>query len=283
MHEKSPVGDHRANGWAESGVRTTEAQVRAVKLALGDRYKNVLDHTHPIVTWIVEYSGWLITRFGLGRHGKTPYRMLRGSDALSPLCEFGECVLYKPAGATRARGKLQAMLKEGMFLGRTHSSGENIIGTPDGIAKARDVHRRIASERYDVEMLKTISGTPWKTTTARDVEAEEIPEFRVLPAGSRRPEEHADNVGDMMPRRVKLTREVMERFSYTVLRDALAALICDWANIIVHIMKSADREWRISCDKTRGCAGGSKQPARARMLGPREREQCVRERYRRGA
>ena len=215
MHEKSPVGDHRANGWVESGVRTTEAQVRAVKLALEDRYKMVLDHTHPIVTWIVEYSGWLITRFGLGRHGKTPYRMLRGRDALSPLCEFGECVLYKPAGATRARGKLQAMLKEGMFLGRTHSSGENIIGTPDGIVKARDVYRRTASERYDVEMLKTISGTPWKMTTVRDVEAEEIPEFRVLPAGSRRPEEHADNIGEAMPRRVKLTREVMERFSYT--------------------------------------------------------------------
>ena len=37
-------------------------------------------------------------------------------------------------------------------------------------------------------------------------------------------------------------------------------------------MKSADREWRISYDKTLSCAGGSKQPARARMPGPRERE-----------
>ena len=37
MHEKSPVGDHRANGWVESGVRTVEAQIRSVKLSLENR------------------------------------------------------------------------------------------------------------------------------------------------------------------------------------------------------------------------------------------------------
>ena len=137
MHEKSPVGDHRANGWVESGVRTVEAQIRSVKLSLENRYNIVLDHTHSVITWVIEYAGWLITRYGIGRDGKTPYKLLRGRDATSPLCEFGECVQYRPGGVTRMRGKLQSMLQSGVYLGRTHSSAENLIGTPDGVVKAR--------------------------------------------------------------------------------------------------------------------------------------------------
>ena len=33
MHERSPVGDHRANGWIEAGVETVAAQIRAIKTA----------------------------------------------------------------------------------------------------------------------------------------------------------------------------------------------------------------------------------------------------------
>ena len=62
MHEKSPVGDHRANGWIESGVRTVEAQIRALKMGVESRYGIVLDHTHSLITWIVDYAGWLVTR-----------------------------------------------------------------------------------------------------------------------------------------------------------------------------------------------------------------------------
>ena len=115
MHERSPVGDHRANGWIEAGVKTVAAQIRAIRSAFENKYSVVLDHTNHMITWIIEYAGWLVTRFGLGRDGKTPYRLLRGRDATSPLCEFGECVQYRPSGQTRARGKLQAMLSEGIF------------------------------------------------------------------------------------------------------------------------------------------------------------------------
>ena len=82
MTERSPAGDHRANGWIESGVRTVEAQIRAIKMGLERNYGIVLDHTSVLVTWIIEYAGWLITRFGLGRDGKTPYKILRGGKPI---------------------------------------------------------------------------------------------------------------------------------------------------------------------------------------------------------
>ena len=178
MHEKSPVGDHRANGWIESGVRTVEAQIRALKMGVENRYSIVLDHTSSIVTWIIDYAGWLVTRYGIGRDGKSPYKILRGRDATSSLCEFAECVQFRQSGVSRARGELQNMLGDGVCLGRTHSSGTCIIGAPRGIMKARDVYRRPKDERFNIDMLQSIIGVPWQMTPISDTEVEEVPEVR---------------------------------------------------------------------------------------------------------
>ena len=113
------------------------------------------------------------------------------------------------------RGKLQSMLQSGVYLGRTHSSAENLIGTPDGVVKARDIYRRTAEERFNLDEFKSIVGTPWKCTPTRNVEIDEIPEFEVIPVEMRRSGEHADGVGEAIPRRVKLTKEIMERFDFT--------------------------------------------------------------------
>ena len=215
VHEKSPVGDHRANGWIEAGIRTVEAQIRALKLDVEKKYSIEIDHTSVLVPWIVEYASWIVTRFGIGRDGKTPLKILRGKDTTTPLCGFGECIQYRPAGNTRARGKLQSMLCEGIYLGKTHTSGECIIGTKDGIIKARDVYRKSMDERYNQNLLKLIRGTPWKTTPQNEVEGEEVPEFRVVNPGEPQQGQHAEQDGEAMPRRVKITREVLERFGYT--------------------------------------------------------------------
>ena len=162
IHERAPTGDHRANGWVEAGVRTVEAQIKALKLATESRYGIELDHTSILIPWMVDYAGWQVTRYGIGREGKTPYRILKGKDTEVQLCEFAECIQFKPAGITRARGKLQSILMNGVYLGKTHTSGESLVGTADGIYKARDIYRKPADERFNVDMLKTLRGTPWK-------------------------------------------------------------------------------------------------------------------------
>lgn len=94
----------------------------------------------------------------------------------------------------------------GIYLGRTHSSGENLVGTPDGVVKARDVYRRTAEERFNIEEFKTIVGAPWRCTPPREIGAEDIPEFEVVPPELRSKGEHADRVGEQIPRRVKITK-----------------------------------------------------------------------------
>ena len=212
MHERAPRGDHKANGSIESGVRTVGAQIRGLKIALEERYNITLDHTSTIIPWIVEYAGWLVTRFGIGREGRTPYRILRGRDMHTPLCELGECIQFRPVGITRARGKLQAMLMEGVYLDKTHSSGESIVGTPEGIFKARDIYRKAIDLRFDVEVLKKINATPWNKHPERDVD---VPEFEVKEPGERMNTAEVDQIGDPLPRRVELTKEIMEKLGYS--------------------------------------------------------------------
>ena len=65
--------------------------------------------------------------------------------------------------------------------GHIRSSGESLIGTSRGVVKARDVYRRTLSERYSVETLKTVVGVPRQMTQNRDIDHEEIHEFRVVP------------------------------------------------------------------------------------------------------
>ena len=41
-------------------------------------------------------------------------------------------------------------------------SGEKIIGTAAGCVKARSIKRKPEAERWDVEMMKSLRGTPWE-------------------------------------------------------------------------------------------------------------------------
>ena len=61
------------------------------------------------------------------------------------------------------RDKGESRWNEGHFLGVRNETGELIIGTNQGIVKARDF-KRIAdsSQRWNAESLKNIKGSPWK-------------------------------------------------------------------------------------------------------------------------
>ena len=60
--EDAPVGDHASNGSIESGVRTVSAQIRALKMQLENRYNIELDNSHPLIPWIVERAGWIVSQ-----------------------------------------------------------------------------------------------------------------------------------------------------------------------------------------------------------------------------
>ena len=61
--EESPVEDHQANGEIENAIKELEKQIRVLKLGLEQKMQLVLKDDHPMMAWLPEYSGFLLSRF----------------------------------------------------------------------------------------------------------------------------------------------------------------------------------------------------------------------------
>ena len=76
--------------------------------------------------------------------------------------EFGENIFYLKA-KTLGKDKFDTRWDSGIWLGIREESGEHIIGTEDGVVKARTIRRKaITKDRWDQEMFNKIRGTPWQ-------------------------------------------------------------------------------------------------------------------------
>ena len=156
----------------EPGVKTVEGQIRVLKSAIDEHYNMSIPGNHPIMSWLVIHASTLITNYGIGRDGQTPYKLLTGRDSTRCMFEFGECIQYKPLGLDKHRYKLEPQLFDGIWLGINARNGEYFIGTNTGVKKARDIYRVSEGERYNVDMLNGFKGVPWKMIP--DAEEDEL-------------------------------------------------------------------------------------------------------------
>ena len=165
--ESSPVGHSASNGVAERSIREIEQQVRTMRSALEARWGVRLQGQHPMFTWMVEYAAVLVNRFLVGRDGKTAYERSRGKRARTSGMEFGERVLWKKKvadagpGHRQALGKLDALWKEGVYLGLTANNGEVIVGDAEGMWRTRTTRRMPQEERWDRKAIGEIKWLPW--------------------------------------------------------------------------------------------------------------------------
>ena len=74
--EMSPVGDSQSNGRAERAVRTMKGQFRTMKEALDSRYKDRIPASHAVLSWMPRHSAASVTRYQVGKDGKTAYERL---------------------------------------------------------------------------------------------------------------------------------------------------------------------------------------------------------------
>ena len=88
---------------------------------------------------------------------------LHGKPAPEPRAEFGEAIMYVPLKGSESR-KLKGEPRSypGHYLGMNLRTGEHIIGTSQGVIKARDVWRIAVDERWNRSRLMTVKGFPWK-------------------------------------------------------------------------------------------------------------------------
>ena len=176
--EESPVGEHQSNGAIESGVRELEKQIRIIKDAVEEKYGMLLESNHPILAWIIEHAGASLTRYAIGKDGRTAWQRAKGKQWKVALPAYGEGVFYMPVRHGGRLEKLKCKWEEGIFAGIYERTGELLVMTEGGVFRTRNIRRRAPSERWNKELLAKVTGLPWATRPGSG-------EREVLPASVR--------------------------------------------------------------------------------------------------
>ena len=127
--------------------------------------------------WLVRWAAMLLSRFGKGKDGKTPYERQRGRKCELELVPFGEVVWYRlPEVAVDRHQALEARWAKGVWVKHARHSSETLIGTPKGVVKAWAIRRMAHGQQEDEELVRAIRGSPtnWKVDATEDSQLVEV-------------------------------------------------------------------------------------------------------------
>ena len=158
--EDAVKGESQTNGPIESAVGRLQAQARTLKSSLESRYGISIGPRHPILCWLVDYCGTLLSRFQRGADGFTPYERSTGKKWRIELPEFGECVWYQPLKGERDRSKLEAKFEPGIYLGIQEGTAMRWIGTAEGVVRTWTIKRKPEEEKWRADELSSFVGLP---------------------------------------------------------------------------------------------------------------------------
>ena len=120
-----------------------------------------LECNEAIVMWMVRWAALLVSRFLVGKDGRTAYERRTGRKCRVPVVPFGEKVWYKEIRETKDRkDKFSSEWNEGIWLGHQRSSNETLVGTTQGVVRAYSIKRREPEHRWDKAAIRGMIGTP---------------------------------------------------------------------------------------------------------------------------
>ena len=74
---------------------------------------------------------------------------------------FGETILWRlPLGRVV---KAHGVWHRGLWLGRTETSDEHIVATPQGIERVRAIRRLVMENCHDIKTAMEARGLPWNS------------------------------------------------------------------------------------------------------------------------
>ena len=159
--ESPAKGEKAENGLIEEAGKTVREFVcivlSQIEYGIDDRLELDLD----IIPWIVRWAAICYSRYAVGRDGRTAYERLRGRSCKAIVVPMGEKVWYKQLGDGGDRKhKAETEWFQGVWLGPATNSSETLIGTTKGVVKASTIKRFGISERWDVNAIVDMKGTP---------------------------------------------------------------------------------------------------------------------------
>ena len=160
--QESPVAESSSNGAAENAIRHVQGRFRTMKLHLERRLGGKLEITHPIWTWLVEWSAMLINRYHIGKDALTAFQRHTGHKSNLSVANFGEKVMYRVLDCKHQQEKHEGRWFTGVWLGVLPRTEESLIGTSEGVVKAAAVKRLSEDSQWSIEALRAVCGYPWQ-------------------------------------------------------------------------------------------------------------------------
>ena len=158
--EESFTKDSASNGMIENAVREIQGMIRTIKDYVEYHIGKKINKRCPILDWLIQHAGNIITCFKLQTDGRTAYQRLKGKKAAATLVPFGEKVLFQPVTHGTKRNKLDPRWEYGIYLGFHLRSMEAWISGPSGVCRARNLRRLPLEHRWDFDLIQKITGTP---------------------------------------------------------------------------------------------------------------------------
>ena len=104
VEEESPVKESQSNGHAENTNQQVQGLIRTHRDALESRYEINLTGKSVILPWIVKHAAASLTRFIIGKDGRSALQRLKGQRCRQDQGYIGECVMYLKPG-TQGKSK----------------------------------------------------------------------------------------------------------------------------------------------------------------------------------
>ena len=159
--------------------------------------------------WLVEHAADILTKYPVGKDGRTPYERVKKKKYGGEMFEFGSVVLVKLQGKLHG-GLMRERWVRAIWLGKRWSSDEHVVSLASGkVVRARDARPEPDDRAFDLVLFKSVKGTPSNPAAADDGE-DVLRDVQRAPV--QRPQEP---VAASIPRGVIIHRSYLEKFGYT--------------------------------------------------------------------
>ena len=140
----SPAYSKQSAGHVEGANSLAARLLRTQKLKRERKIERELRPSDPIVPFLVNSVGWMITRFQTWSHGGSSYKLIFGREYSGEIAEMGEQLWYRLAAlVTARRGTWEARFARGIWVGKSEIDDTHLVMD---------------------QMLQDIRFTPWKPT-----------------------------------------------------------------------------------------------------------------------
>ena len=131
--------------------------IRTIKCHVESCTQEDLREDSPILPWLVEHAGSILSRCHEGRDGRTPFERLHGKTLAQEFVPFGEKVLVRPI-SSEPLNRMHPRYKFGVWLGVRNNGAECFVENAEGVFRVREVRRIEQQYSWDKEAIKMDCG-----------------------------------------------------------------------------------------------------------------------------